>query len=62
LANFPPGLDGLSDSGSRDKTVPFGNDDDAEVGHREAHDELVHEVPAMVGCKTPSALAHAAGE
>jgi uncharacterized protein YbjT (DUF2867 family) len=26
------------------------------------NDELVHEAPAIVGCKTPSALAHAAGE
>src|SRR3954471_1566924 len=25
------------------------------------NDELVHEAPAIVGCKTPSALAHAAG-
>ena len=26
------------------------------------NDELVHEAPAIVGCQTPSALAHAAGE
>ena len=26
------------------------------------NDELVHEAPAIVGCKTPSALAHARGE
>jgi NAD(P)-dependent dehydrogenase (short-subunit alcohol dehydrogenase family) len=26
------------------------------------NDELVHEAPAIVGCKTPSALAHAAGK
>jgi len=26
------------------------------------NDELVHEAPAIVGCKTPSALAHAAGQ
>ena len=26
------------------------------------NDELVHEAPAIVGCKTPSALAHAGGE
>jgi NAD(P)-dependent dehydrogenase (short-subunit alcohol dehydrogenase family) len=26
------------------------------------NDELVHEAPAIVGCKTPSALAHATGE
>ena len=26
------------------------------------NDELVHEAPAIVGCKTPSALAHAATE
>lgn len=26
------------------------------------HDELVHEAPAIVGCKTASALAHAAGK
>ena len=26
------------------------------------NDELVHEAPAIVGCKTPSALAHAKGE
>ena len=26
-----------------------------------ANDELVHEAPAIVGCKTPSALAYAAG-
>jgi hypothetical protein len=25
-----------------------------------AHDELIHEAPAIVGCRTPSALAHAA--
>ncbi len=25
------------------------------------NDELIHEAPAIVGCKTPSALAHAAG-
>jgi len=25
------------------------------------NDELVHEAPAIVGCKTPSALAHASG-
>ncbi len=25
------------------------------------HDELIHEAPAIVGCRTPSALAHAAG-
>ena len=25
------------------------------------NDELVHEAPAIVGCQTPSALAHAAG-
>jgi hypothetical protein len=25
------------------------------------NDELVHEAPAIVGCKTPSALAHATG-
>ena len=24
------------------------------------HDEWVHEAPAIVGCQTPSALAHAA--
>jgi hypothetical protein len=24
------------------------------------NDELIHEAPAIVGCKTPSALAHAA--
>jgi hypothetical protein len=26
------------------------------------NDELVHEAPAIVGCKTPSALAHAASK
>jgi hypothetical protein len=26
------------------------------------NDELVHEAPAIVGCRTPSALAHAVGE
>jgi uncharacterized protein YbjT (DUF2867 family) len=26
------------------------------------NDELVHEAPAIVGCQTPSALAHAARE
>ena len=26
------------------------------------NDELIHEAPAIVGCKTPSALAHAAGD
>jgi hypothetical protein len=26
------------------------------------NDELVHETPAIVGCQTPSALAHAASE
>ena len=26
------------------------------------NDELVHEAPAIVGCKTPSALAHRAGK
>jgi hypothetical protein len=26
------------------------------------NDELVHEAPAIVGCQTPSALAHAASE
>ena len=26
-----------------------------------ANDELVHVAPAIVGCKTPSALAYAAG-
>jgi hypothetical protein len=26
------------------------------------NDELIHEAPAIVGCQTPSALAHAAGE
>src|SRR5436190_415310 len=26
------------------------------------NDELVHEAPAIVGCQTPSALAHAAGK
>lgn len=26
-----------------------------------ANDELIHEAPAIVGCRTPSALAHAAG-
>jgi hypothetical protein len=26
------------------------------------NDELVHEAPAIVGCRTPSALAHAGGE
>jgi hypothetical protein len=26
------------------------------------NDQLVHEAPAIVGCRTPSALAHAAGE
>jgi len=26
------------------------------------NDELIHEAPAIVGCRTPSALAHAAGE
>jgi len=26
------------------------------------NDDLIHEAPAIVGCKTPSALAHAAGE
>ena len=26
------------------------------------HDELIHEAPAIVGCQTPSALAHAAGK
>src|SRR5205807_10238258 len=26
------------------------------------NDELVHEAPAIVGCQTPSALAHSAGE
>jgi hypothetical protein len=26
------------------------------------NDELVHEAPAIVGCKTPSALAYASGE
>ena len=25
------------------------------------NDELVHEAPAIVGCQTPSALAHGAG-
>ena len=25
-----------------------------------SNDELVHEAPAIVGCRTPSALAHAA--
>jgi hypothetical protein len=25
-----------------------------------ANDELIHEAPAIVGCQTPSALAHAA--
>jgi uncharacterized protein YbjT (DUF2867 family) len=25
------------------------------------HDELIHEAPAIVGCRTPSALGHAAG-
>jgi hypothetical protein len=25
------------------------------------NDELVHEAPAIVGCQTPPALAHAAG-
>ena len=25
------------------------------------NDELVHEAPAIVGCRTPSALAHAVG-
>jgi len=25
------------------------------------NDELIHEAPAIVGCRTPSALAHAAG-
>jgi hypothetical protein len=25
------------------------------------NDQLVHEAPAIVGCKTPSALAHASG-
>lgn len=25
------------------------------------NDELVHEAPAIVGCRTPSARAHAAG-
>jgi hypothetical protein len=24
------------------------------------NDELIHEAPAIVGCRTPSALAHAA--
>jgi hypothetical protein len=28
--------------------------------HALENDELVHEAPAIVGCKTPSALAHAA--
>ena len=26
------------------------------------NDELVHEAPAIVGCRTPSALAHAAAD
>jgi hypothetical protein len=26
------------------------------------NDELVHEAPAIVGCQTPSPLAHAASE
>jgi hypothetical protein len=26
------------------------------------NDELVHEAPAIVGCQTPSALAHVASE
>jgi hypothetical protein len=26
------------------------------------NDELVHEAPAIVGCRTPSALAHAVGQ
>ena len=26
------------------------------------NDELVHEAPAIVGCKTPSALAHASSK
>ena len=26
------------------------------------NDELIHEAPAIVGCQTPSALAHAASE
>jgi hypothetical protein len=26
------------------------------------NDELVHEAPAIVGCRTPSALAHAADD
>ncbi len=26
------------------------------------NDELIHEAPAIVGCQTPSALAHAAGD
>jgi hypothetical protein len=26
------------------------------------NDELIHEAPAIVGCRTPSALAHAATE
>jgi hypothetical protein len=30
--------------------------------HALENDELVHEAPAIVGCQTPSALAHAAGE
>jgi hypothetical protein len=29
--------------------------------HALENDELVHEAPAIVGCQTPSALAHAAG-
>ena len=26
------------------------------------NDELIHQAPAIVGCQTPSALAHAASE
>jgi hypothetical protein len=26
------------------------------------NDELVHEAPAIVGCRSPSALAHATGQ
>ena len=26
------------------------------------NDELIHEAPAIVGCQTPSALAHGAGD
>jgi hypothetical protein len=29
--------------------------------HALEDDELVHEAPAIVGCQTPSALAHAPG-